>query len=236
MEFDPSELQYYLLPSGNPPLHLIAKHNQIHRFWKDAWLEILRTLNSDPGQLDDDFLRQDFIGAICSANEVISTHLYSFFSLKSDAAQQHRYLRSNYPSEFFTALTKLGVQTVMSMEYLLVNPKWRKKHGLIPLGEVTATLAFEVMRLYGIDCAIAPARRDHKVHEMAYKLGGECILANVTNHNVPCDLIAIRAAKAICPDSNVATLRDSLWKNRIHADIRGMAWGNDKNARLKLAA
>lgn len=214
--------QYLLLPSGNPPIEFVARHNQIYRFWKETWLEVLNGLKAESGGLADDFLRQDLIAAICTENGVAAVHLYSFFSLDADSSRQHHYLAGNYPQEYFDKLKSLGVRTVMSMEYLTVNPAWRKRKCDIHIGAALGGLGLKVMQYYGIDAAIAPARRDHKVHEMAYAEGGEGILTNVLNHNVPCDLIAIRRENVVPnPNPEVESLKNELWQSRVHVDARG---------------
>ncbi|MGZ3696096.1 MAG: hypothetical protein ACXWQO_18780, partial [Bdellovibrionota bacterium] len=135
-----SAYQYYLLPSANPPAHLAGRHNQIHKFWKESWLEVLQQLKAETNQLDDDFLRQDFIASICTDAEVVAVHLYSIFALDTEASCAHRYLKGNYPPEFFEKLKAMGVRTVMSLEYLTVNPNWRKSQGAIHMGAVTGAL------------------------------------------------------------------------------------------------
>jgi hypothetical protein len=227
--------QYYLLPSANPPLHLVGRHNQIYKFWKDSWLEVLQQLNADASQLEDDFLRQDFVAAICSDTEVIAVHLYSIFALDTDASLEHRYLKGNYPPEFFANLKSKEVRTVMSMEYLTVSQNWRKSRGAMHMGAVIGALGLKVMQHYGIDAVIAPARRDHKVNLMAYSQGGDCIVENVLNHKVPCDLIAIRRNRIKEPALELVLLRDQLWQERIHVDATGVV--HNPSARiLKLAA
>lgn len=217
-----SPYQYYLLPSATPPRELIDVHNKVYHFWKDMWVEVLGQLKADASHLDDDFLRQDFVAAICNDSGVAAVHLYSFFSLDADASRQHRYLAGNYPAEYFEKLIAMGIRTVMSMEYLTVNPAWRKRKADVHIGAALGGLGLEVMKYYGIDAAIAPARRDHKVHLMAYSQGGDCILENVVNHNVACDLIAIRREKVVpSPDRAVDVLQAELWRGRVHVDSRG---------------
>lgn len=209
-------LQYFLLPSANPPAHLVAVHNRVYTFWKSMWEKVMKDLKADASHLEEDFIRQDFIAAICSDQEVVAVHLYSFFALDSLAARDHRYLSGNYPKEFFEKVGKAGIRNVMSLEYLTVNPAWRKHSSKVHMGAALGALGLNVMCQYGIDAVIAPARRDHKIHEMAYAQGGDCIIPEVNVHGVSCDLIAIKRENIVCPDKNVASLRDELWERRYH--------------------
>jgi len=103
----------------------------------------------------------------------------------------------------------------MSMEYMTVHPEWRKAQTNVHIGAVLGGLAFEVAKFLNVDAAIAPARRDHKVHEIAYSFGATPIMENVVNHNVSCDLIAgfppmLHAHK----DAGLQKLITDLWKKR----------------------
>lgn len=211
-----SPYQYYLLPSANPPPQLVEQHNQIYLFWRGLWREVFNGLKVDTSSLEDDFVRQDLIAAICANSGVMAVHLYSFFAIDALASREHRYMTGNYPPEYFERLKKLGVRTVMSMELMAVNPEWRKRKADVHIGAVLVGLAMDVMKQYGIDAAIAPARRDHKVHELAYSFGGEPVIENVMNHNVACDLLACRRELVKPhPNAEIQSLREALWQNRI---------------------
>lgn len=75
------------------------------------------------------------------------------------------------------------------------------------------------MKLFGADGAIAPARRDHKVHELAPMYGGQSLIERVLNHNVECDLLLCRKSTMKPhddPEMQVAVER--LWEGRIQAE------------------
>ncbi len=207
-------LRYYLMESADIPKQFATEHNRVFSFWYSVWDDILKKLNCDSSVLVDDFVRQDFIASIFEEDRPVAVHLYSFFSLNSIAATQHRYMQM-YPPAFSQKLQDLGVSRVMSMEYMTIHPDWRKHNTGFHLGAVLASLAFKVMRQYGADAAIAPARRDHRVHELAYAYGGDCIMEKVMNHNVLCDLIACRAAKITHhPSPLICEWEEKLWASR----------------------
>jgi hypothetical protein len=232
-----SPYQYYLLPSANPPPHLVNEHNKIYLFWLKLWRDLCRDLKVSDAQLEEDFHRQDLIAALCADSGVMAVHLYSFFSIESLAAREHRYLASNYPPSFFEQLKIQGVNTVMSMEYMTVNPEWRKRKSDIHIGAVLASLGLSLLDYYSIDAAIAPARRDHKVHELAHTFGGESILENVQNHNIACDLISIRKDKLQAhPQSAVESTRIDLWEKRIHINAFNSSASAPSSPKLKRVA
>lgn len=207
--------RYFLLSAKNPDPNHIELANKSFLLWKSTWMKVFQTLNFDCSHLEDDYLRQNIIACITHNNNPIALHLYSVFHIQSLAAHSHSYFRQ-YPEEFFLKLSSNGVQTVMSMEYMTVHPDWRKSQTNIHIGSLLGGLAFEVAKFLQVDAAIAPARRDHKVHEIAYSFGAVPILENIVNHNVPCDLIAgFPGSLHPHKDLTIQKLIEDLWKKRV---------------------
>lgn len=210
-------MQYYLFPSLDPGTRWMKEHDQAFEFWSDTWRKILNGLNFSANNLEEEWGRQDRIACLFDNDKPVAAHLYSFFSLKSKAALSHPYFK-NYTPEFFKKLDAMGVESVMSMEYMTIHPEWRKHSSGFHLGAVLGGLALKVMEHHGLEAAIAPARRDHRVHDLAYIYGGECLVENVVNHNVPCDLVACRQTKVHDhPEALVRQHVQSLWRQRIVA-------------------
>lgn len=207
-------LSFHLFPATTVPDRMGALHDQVYALWRSVWNEVFRGLQLSEAVLADEFGRQHLIGCIANFDVPVAIHLYSFYSLARGAAREQTYLRQ-YPDTFFAKLRRLGVEEVMSMEYMTVSPDWRKSKQSLHVGAVLGALAPEVARQFGRDAAIAPARRDHKVHELAHSLGGESIIENVLNHNVACDFVAIRTSNMRPhPDPIVAAAVDQLWRVR----------------------
>lgn len=217
-----NDLEYYLLPSTTPPLEHLEIHDKAYAFWKSLWLGVFEQLRFDASGLDQDFTRQDVIACITHAGEPIGMHLYTFFAIGSAAARAHPYMTANYPEIFFAKLKQMGVRYAMSMEYMTVHPDWRKKSCEVHIGSVLGGLAIRVMEQYGMEAAIAPARRDHKVNEIAYSFGGDCVVANVMNHNVACDLVAfVRGRTHPHESEKIREAEDLLWgKRKTLVDIK----------------
>lgn len=212
-------LQYYLLSPRNPPPEHTQLHDEVFNFWLSIWQPTLSGLGYSDNLLHDDFIRQDIISCICANNKVVGAFLYSFFSLETEATSNFRYMKNNYPPLFFQKLKKLGIRKVMANQYLAVHPDWRgKANPIVPLGLIIAGLSNRVRDHYDMDAGIGPTRRDHKVTELFYAHGGDCIMANVENHNVACDLIAsIRGKTHDHPEPFIRKTEDYLWNNRIDA-------------------
>ena len=212
--FQLDKLRYCLLPARRPIRQHLNLHNESFLLWRKVWGEVFDGLKFDPSHLEDDFLRQDIVAIICYENTPIAIHLYTAMSVESVAARSHSYLKQ-YPAEFFSQLEARKVTNIMTLEYMTVHPEWRKGKIPVHIGSVLVGLAFQVMDLLNVDASIAPARRDHKVHEIAYAFGAEPILENITNHNVPCDLLACFPSKRHAhADRNIQNLINFLWEKR----------------------
>lgn len=210
-----NNLRFCLLPSGNPPAHLVEHHNAAYDLWLDVWTNVFTQLKFDTSHLLDDFIRQDLIAVIFAGNVPAAVHLYSFLSIDSKVSRAHSYLGGNFSDLFFSKLARNNVRNIMSMEYMTVHPDWRKSKCDIHLGQVLVGLAAQTMLQFGADAAIAPARRDHKVHELAYAVGGESVMSNVMNHNVPCDLLMCHRDRIKShTDPAVEEVISGLWAKR----------------------
>jgi hypothetical protein len=215
MEFYAEDLRFYLMPSANPPTDRVYFHNNIYRLWRDIWEQTFAKLGIPAERLNGEFARQDWIACIALGDRPLAVHLYSFFAIDSLSSREHPYMSSNYNELYFARLAKAGVRTVMSLEYMTVHPAFRKGTHGVHLGAVLVGLAMNTMKLSGADAAIAPARRDHKVHELAYAFGGEPVIENVINHNAPCDLLMCQSGKVKPnPSLEINQLMQKLWNGR----------------------
>jgi hypothetical protein len=211
----PDELRFYLLPSANPSPQLRELHDNAFDLWQSVWQKTFQDLGIEKSALDGEFVRQDLIACIAHENVPVALHLYSFYSIDSKAARAHAYFSGNYPEIYFAKLAKANVREVMSMEFMTVHPEWRKGKTNVHMGIVLAGLAFSTMRYFSADAAIAPARRDYKVNELAYAYGSEPVIANVTNHNVACDLVMCRRENVKKhEDPTVQSAVENLWDRR----------------------
>jgi hypothetical protein len=210
------DLQYFLMPASNPTLPNVGLHDKVFDFWMKEMRAAFSETTNDPGHLHEDFIRQDVVGAICSGDQVVATLLHSFASIYAKAPRTFRYMQNNYPELFFQRLKKMGVKNVMSVHYLAVHPDWRKDKQKIHLATLMLGLSQRVRDLRGADAVISVYRRDRKVHELAYSLGGDCVIENVSNHHTPCDLIVtLRSKPYQYPSEEVGQQIKHLWENRV---------------------
>ncbi len=215
---DPSlrELSYYVMPTKDPVPAFVAVHDKAFDFWMRSLGEAYRETGNDPKSLHDEFIRQDLVTCILHGEQVIAVLLLSFYSLEAKAARTYRYLADNFSDLYFQRLKEDGMRNVLAMQYLAVHPDWRKSRREVHIASTITALAQRVRDEHGLDASICVVRRDIKVNELVYSLGGECIEANVENHHTRCDLTVIRADRPPrYPNVAVEKLTDSLWRDRI---------------------
>lgn len=217
-----------LLPGRIPPRgsDCTDLYNKTFLYWKSFWNGVFK----DNGTTDlaniDDFMRQDMICVIAYKEEIIGMHLYSFNSLDNLAFFQHSYCKNGLSDLYFQKVTACGVRSVMSLEYLTVDPMWRKRAIGFNTAHFVCGIGFTLLGALAIDAIICPARKDVKVSEVVQSFGGEVIVPNVELHNTPCDLLLARKEK-LRPqtDPHLANLIENLWQKRI--DFTGMTKGKD---------
>lgn len=211
-------LQYCLLSPRNPATKYTELHNKVYNFWMQEWKVRLAELNYDESHLNDDFIRQDIISCILAKDQVAAVLLFSFFSLDTVASQEFRYMK-NYTPEYFEKIRTAGVRSVMSMQYFAVHPEWRgRKKPTMPIGLFMVGLTNQIIKNYDIDASIGLARQDHKVGDLVYAHGGQCIIPSVSSHNDICDLVVTYKENIQPhPSKDIARIEDYLWQNRVEA-------------------
>ena len=164
----------------------------------------------------DDFFRQDLISVIHRGNTIVGMTLHHIFDLQYESNREHSYFSSNYSKPFLEKLVDMGVNRAMSIEYLTVNPLWRKNNiDGFSLVDCLGSLATNFMGTFPIDAMIAPARADVGVSKVAKELGYISLQEGEVRHNVLCDLICLlRENIKLSQDVRVREAVSNLWKQR----------------------
>ena len=213
---DTNGLRYVLLP-GNPGPEFRHRplYNSVYRFWRDVWSAVFTEAGNPAALVADDFMRQDYIPVILSGDQVVAAHFYTFFDLYNAVTRDHRYF-SIFPPDVLSKLEDRRATYLMSMEFLTVNPEWRKAFVELSLAAVISSLGLRLMKTQGADAAIAPARKKTKVDQLAYLLGATCLKTDVSRGNLDCDLIAVfRDDVKPHTDPRVVSLVEDLWTARL---------------------
>lgn len=216
-----NHLQYHLLSPrdyiDNDNLLLV---NKVFSFWKSFWQLVYMDAGSVEAFKIDDFFRQNYICCLINNDDVVGLHLSTFFNLDALASREHTYFKF-FSNEYVNLLKQRGVQNVMSIEFLTVNPHYRSLVSGTSFGRLLLLLGQKLFEESHADAIVAPARKDNNAHKMAYKIGFECIISDTMQRNFPCDLVACFKGKANVPDDlQLKNMLSQLWesKNSIFSD------------------
>lgn len=194
---------------------LIELHNNCFSLWSDVWSKVY----SDAGSLDsfklDDFLRQDYIGCIHEGTKVLALWASTSFNIHCQSTLKHSYFKF-YDERYLGWLRSRGIENVMSIEFLTVDPALRGGVAGASLARVMVSLGGEVMKSAPpTQALIATARTDVAAAHVAYEIGYECVIGGTLQRNFPCDLIVCRKENLRQnPDPKAAALVEHLWATR----------------------
>jgi hypothetical protein len=208
----------YLLPGRIPPhgSEFTALYNQAFFYWQNFWADLFEGNGCPEALAVDDFMRQDMICVLTVKNEIIGTLFISLNNLDNMAFFQHSYSKKNFTSEYFQKIKAYGVSSIVALEYLTIDPKWRKRVIGLSTAHIIMGIGFAVFKALHIDAVICPARKDVKAADIVSSFGGEVIIPDILLHNTPCDFMLVRR-KLLQPsaDPQLARLTEALWLHRI---------------------
>lgn len=181
--------------------------------WLKVWTDTYK--GRDFEVKAEEFIRHDLICAVMAGSEACAVHCYSFFELSSKPDVHTKYFQFFSPT-FVEEMKKRDVHTVMSMEYLTVNEKFRSSVIGFSLGRALIQLGVRLFEETPGHAIVAPARKDVKVHEMAYDCGFTCIEPDIIQRGFACDMIAFfKGDHKNVSDPFLGKICDRLWENRV---------------------
>lgn len=161
----------------------------------------------------DHFWNARVLAVILNENEVVGVHLYNSYDLRTSITTNHPYF-GDISQDRLTDFKKQGDLRLMSMEYLLVNPKYRGKSSPVRWGEVVIGLGFLFLLSSSWDAAIGIGREDKKVNLMAAKMGCQQAEQLVKN-DTPCRVLFMsRQDYKRHEDPRVRELIAELWESK----------------------
>jgi hypothetical protein len=137
----------------------------------------------------EDFIRQQFVTGLFVGDKPVSFHGYGLFDLE---ALPHLDLHYFHPfrSKALSELQLRNVKKVMTLEYLLLDPEFRKTKVGKSLASLVVSLSLRAFQTTSADAAIGVTRNDRGVNNMVYKKGAVCLEASSHLHNVTIDVVA----------------------------------------------
>jgi hypothetical protein len=202
-------------------------HNQAFEYWKSFWEEVFRQNRLRDGEVEFavDFTRMDLVCLVMSGTEIAGMHLYEFINVEQLAMREHHYFNNETGKVFLDSLGHHGADLVMTLEYLTVNPNWRKKFIGTSLASVVVSLGTRVQAATGAKASLGRAREDVGVNAMAQDCGAVILKDKIDMYNTPVSCICIYSDSIKDIDDPVGrALVQRLWNERV--DHSGMTIGN----------
>lgn len=187
-------LSYRLISGRHSAEEGCALHNAAYRLWHRCWESTFSELKSEAKLNPQDFLRQDIISALYDGQRAVGLLLHTYLNLELDAVREQPYL-ATYPAEVIDRLREEGVSKVLTMEYLTLDPLWRKSKVGLSMGEVILGLGAKLFAASGFEAMLVVTRNDRGVNQTLYGYGGRCLAAGLTKHNVPVDIVSLDRGK-----------------------------------------
>jgi hypothetical protein len=207
-------------------------HNRAFRYWRDFWNGVFSEISPGETVRESDFFRQNAIGVFLDGDRIAALHLYSFWNLQSEAALVQDYFRLNYTEQDLARLEQMGVRSAMSMEYLTVDPGYRKAETGFPMASFVLGVGYELLKATICDAMIAPCRCDVKVDQKVADFGAVPLREKFIHHGVPVmNMVAPRWNLKPHVDPVIAAAVQDHWSRRV--DCGGdMPWSPHVHSRL----
>lgn len=213
--FDSSRLGYYTIspkPFNNNASREL--HASAFGHWKQFWNNEYQSYNSNLIVNPMDFYRQDIYTFITYEGEIIGTNSLTFFDLSFDLSS-YPYLNFMYLEETFERLSEFNINNIMTLQFLMVDPKFRYKITNINLAGIIVSLSLKHQSLYNIAGALTAARTEVRAVDVALKCGFEKISGEKLVHNVP-------VVSMLCQ-------KPEMYPNKKEKEIINQLWGNRQN-------
>lgn len=190
--------------------------NGCFKIWKKYFEEDLssrgETLNLN------EFHRARYYAILMCDTEIAGFHLYSVFDYREDSSRSHTYMSAIHPVA--NSIFKENKQSMLSMEYLTVAEKFRKRNPGIHhseagnIAETVIRLGLRFGRELGCEVAIGVARQDRKVNKLGEKIGFTDYDTIVKYEN-PCSIMAMDLSSTEKSEDELAIARvENLWRSR----------------------
>ncbi len=207
-------LKYVIFSGRNCPENYLGEYNSVYKAWHKGWVSTFEELKSEAIPTATDFLRQNIVGGVFHEDTVIGLQCYSFFQLGAQSHLDHSYFKT-YPQQSLDALRVRGLTQLMTMEYLYVNPDWRRSLVGFSLADIICTLGLRIFKMTDAQALISITRNQRKVNDMLYNKGAYPLCDELTLHNVGVDIICFEKEKVVDNQTGLeASLTEKLWNQK----------------------
>ncbi|MCA6565604.1 MAG: hypothetical protein ACK5UJ_03830 [Pseudobdellovibrionaceae bacterium] len=191
-----------------------------YKLWHEVYTPILADAQQSLNK--DSFLRARFLAVLEKDAEVCCFSLMNtHFTLWKPSVEASYF---SYCSDITRHLVKSQGLSLLTVEWLTANPKYRRKVTGYPANEVLVSLCFQWMKHMGFDAAIGYPRCDFKSDQVATMMGAK-VTESVMRHGIECKVIlAHRDSLIMHPETEMAQhIQDLMNKNFIKYPKQGAA-------------
>lgn len=201
-------MKCYLFDMANIGEDSVKIINKVFSLWKRVYGEEL-SRRSLPLH-EEDFWNCRLLTVIEDDDSIVGALISNSFNLKTEVSQSHKYLRE-IPATRLSSFKESGGDYLMSMEYLLVNPDYRKNKAKVHWAEIIVGLGFKAMVNSPWTAVVGIAREDKGVSKMILPAGGNESDQLIKNQT-PCRVVFV-TKKDYRPHENreMRDIIDTLW-------------------------
>lgn len=212
----------YVVLTGkmSPDSENFELYKNVYKLWKSTWTKAFAAVGSPDSFSPDNFYRQDYIPIIAHNDEPIAAHFYTLFHSENPAAMDHEYFEI-FSDTALSILRENDAQKLMSLEYLTVNPAYRKSVIGFSVAEVLSGLCCKFIKEIDCDAGLGVAVKAARIDLMAKNLGFDILDSNAKRGNLVCDIVvkySRTVATPVHPDPVVNDIVESLWQTYIKSD------------------
>lgn len=205
----------YTVISGSPSCdsHDVRLYDDVYSFWSKLWHRTFSENQTNLTPNPDQFWRQNLIHVVTFNEKVVSLLCCTFFNSKYAGVRQHSYFKY-YPVKIMTE--QIAKNTIMTQEYLSVDPDFRKKTIGFSLGAVVIGLTLKTFERSNIDICINIARADRGVTQTLGEYGYKVSEESMSIHNTPCNVCFVHREQHPFnhPDEHISRIVNKLWASR----------------------
>lgn len=177
----------------------VEEYQSVYDFFVKSWVSTFEELNCEEVKFKKEFDRFSTIVAVFNDDKPVAFHAYSEFDLNLSSHREHSYF-SQVEFPMAEALIQKGFFKVVTMEYMFVDPKFRKTAGFY-LGEVLGGVSTQYLKDCNLDAVVTISRNDRGVNKMCEMYGGFPLVTELTMHKVRVDVMCFEP-KSICSHPN----------------------------------
>jgi len=222
-------LTYFIIPGTYNRNDVFLKiHNQLYTFWHSNWVQVFSNLSQPVDIKNSEFRRQSFIAALINnSDEVIGLTLHTLFNLNSLADCHHHYFTNNYSNQFILELKQKELSKVLSIEFLTVSEKYRKREAGFSVAKFLVSLSHRIQSFVNAEASISSCRKDLHIDKLESQFGGEQLNPPGLFYGVETQNL-ITYTKKLQEPQELKSHIDLIWNNKIWIDVE-QPIRNEKN-------